>query len=167
MTGTCAYAASVARGCVADSQEFRKLSSMMCWDAVTHCALLAGIIDQNKYKLLKGYGRHTRLIRTSNTVVANAGAMAIVPQGHIIGFFEDQTMIHVMLSTGFGMAAGNKNDCVGVGRSVGWQVVNLQTGLKWVTGGHIKAPRGPNNRGVIIERDVNVYHRPITDLRFA
>ncbi len=165
MSGTCQYAASVARNCAAQkySQEYRKLSSLMCWDAVAHCALLANVIDQSAYKTLSGLG-HTSLVQTSDPVIANAAAMGNLPEGHIIGFFEGEEMIHAMISTGNGKAAGNKNDCVGVGHWVGWEELNLVTGLKWSGNGQIKAPSEKDEDGNLIERDVTVHHKTVTDL---
>jgi len=50
----------------------------MCWDAVAHCAHLAGVLDNTRYKAVTG--QQTRdnhvLARTTDPSVANAGAMA-------------------------------------------------------------------------------------------
>jgi hypothetical protein len=165
MTGTCEYAASVARETATKdgSAEFQQLSSMMCWDAVAHVALLAGIVDQSKYKSLMGSG-HVKLVRTSDPAIDNAAAMKNVPEGHILGFFSDGEMIHAMLSTGGGMAAGNKNDCVGqTFASVGWQNLDLRTGLNWGAG-NVNAPKGVTPGGEMLTRSVTVHHRAITGL---
>lgn len=171
MPATCDYAASVARGCAQNvaSQEYRKLSGMMCWDAVTHCALLAGIVNQQQYSSLLGRGN--TLVTTVNPGVTNAAAMGGVPAGHFLAFFENKngmwTMVHAMISTGFGMAAGNKNDCVGVGHAVGWELLNLSQGLNWAQGGHVRAPLGMSpTTGQMVYRDIHIHHRPITDLAF-
>jgi len=157
MAGTCVQAASVARGCTADSQEYRKLSGLMCWDAVAHCALLAGVISEANYRNL--LGNENSLIGQNARAVATAGAMALIPGGHILGFFAGHKLIHAMITTGNGRAAGNKNNCVGVGHSVGWEELNLVSGLQWAQGGGITAPGllGPS-------RSVTIRHRPVTDL---
>lgn len=169
MAGTCEQAASVARGCAQhpNSQEWQKLSSMMCWDAVVHCALLAGIVNEQQYRSL--LTRAKTLVGTGNSAVNNSAGMAGVPQGHFLAFFANQngmwTMIHAMVSTGAGNAAGNKNDCIGIGRMFGWELLNLQT-VKWGTDG-FTAPRGTDPRtGQPVYREIHVHHRPMTDLAF-
>ena len=88
MPGTCMSAADVAKNCAAqtNSAEYQMLSSKMCWDAVTHCALLAGVIEQDKAAALSGAG-HDRLVNASHSAINNASDMGKVPKGHVIGFF--------------------------------------------------------------------------------
>jgi hypothetical protein len=156
--GSCEYAASVAKGAAQqNSAEFKVLSSKMCWDAVKHIAVLAGVIDDAKAKNLP----HTNMIRLSDKVVAHPDAMGTVPPGHVLGFFEGDRLIHAMVSVGEGKAAGNKNDCIGAGGPVGWEVLDLKGGLKWGKEG-INAPKGAG-----VSRAVAVRHRPITELQSA
>lgn len=118
--------------------------------------------------------------------VDGAGAMTRLPEGHFLGFFamgfdqrhalgngvtpgvhfpvpfnkqETWLMIHAMISVGAGRGCGNKNDCVGVGASVGWENLDLANGLRWRIDGDINAPGGPGGR------HVRLHHWPITDLR--
>jgi hypothetical protein len=156
--GTCEYAGSVAKGAAQqNSQEYKVLSAKMCWDAVKHVAVLAGVIDDARANGLA----HTSMIRLSDKVVAHPDAMGNLPAGHVLGFFEGERLIHAMVSIGEGKAAGNKNDCIGVGGPVGWEVLDLKGGLKWGKDG-IQAPKGAG-----VSRAVTVHHRPITDLKTA
>ncbi|MSU57902.1 MAG: hypothetical protein EXS35_06920 [Pedosphaera sp.] len=148
------------------TQEYLMLSSLMCWDAVMHVALLAGVIDDAKYKSSKG--RPDTLANSADIQVTDAGAMANLPAGHALVFYETKNgipvPIHAMISIGGGRAAGNKNDCVGVGKSVGWEVLDLSAGLSW-SGGGVQAPLGANpTTGQMVHRAVKVHHRPITGM---
>jgi hypothetical protein len=170
-TGTTKEAAQVAVGAanLRNSHEWKKLTSLMCWDAIFHCAYLAGIINHSKYKaLLASPNRQFHLVRYTDSTINNATAMKAIPPGHAIGFFvEEQNktwrMIHVMLSVGDGKAAGNKNDCIGVGSMVGWEVLDLANELKW-EGDGVKGAYGKDNNNEISYRDIYLRHRPITDL---
>lgn len=154
--------AKVAKTCATQksTQEYRMLSSLMCWDAVLHVAMLAGVIPDRRYQTLKG--KPQTLVNTNDPAVTDAAGMKAVPAGHAIGFFEDDggtpKIIHCMVSTGSGKAAGNKNDCVGVGSMVGWEELDLAAGLSW-SGSGIQAPKGEG-----VTRAVTVHHRPITRL---
>ena len=158
--GTLQYAASVAKNAAAypKSAEWEKLSQSMCWDAVAHCAHLAGVLDNARYKAVTGQQNRDNhvLVRTTDPSVANAGAMASVPEGHAICFFTQVKgawiMIHAMISTGGGSAAGNKNACLGIGGPIGWEVLDLKT-LNW--------GQGFVKRGA---EQIHVHHRPITDV---
>jgi hypothetical protein len=33
------------------------------------------------------------------------------------------------------MAAGNKNACIGIGSPVGWEILDVASGLDWYNGG--------------------------------
>ena len=167
MPGSCNDAAKVAQATTnKGTQEYMMLSSLMCWDAVMHCALLAGVINEAKYKASKG--RPATLANTADPQVPDAGGMVNLPAGHAIVFYENKNgtwvAIHAMVSVGGGRAAGNKNDCVGVGASVGWEVLDLATGLAW-QGGGIQAPLGTNPKtGQMVHRAVRLHHRPITSM---
>jgi hypothetical protein len=160
--GTLAYAASVAKGSAADplkSAEGKQLSSMMCWDAVLHCARLADVIDEGTYKGILGKqtpDNHV-LVSPSDKAIGSAGEMGGVPEGHAIGFFTKPKgtwlMIHAMVSVGGGKAAGNKNACLGIGSPVGWEVIDLKT-LPW--------GQGFVKRGT---EQIYAFHRPLTDLK--
>lgn len=173
MAGTCLQAASVARACATNqaTQEFRALSGKMCWTAVIHCAHLAGVIDVNKHRSLTqpelhGELTYSRLVSENDPQVVDALSMRSVPEGHAVGFFQKDNnkivMVHAMISLGNGRAAGNKNNCVGVGKAVGWEILDLADGLKWLeTTGGIIAP------GMLTaERNLYIHHRPVTDLQF-
>ena len=114
------------------SAEYINLSGLMCWDAVMYCALRAGIIDQRKYDRLHG---DQDLVALSDFAVAGPNAMYRVEPGNAIGFFwstpQGVTMFHAMLCVGKGLAAGNKNNCVGIGSMVGWEILDLANGLAW------------------------------------
>lgn len=97
-------------------QLFLNLSSKMCWDAVLYCGYLAKLTDQE--------GNGKSIIDSSASLVTNSSG---IPGGHIIGFFQDDDLKHAMISTGSGNAAGNKNDCMGIGNPVGWEELKLPT----------------------------------------
>lgn len=160
------YAASVARACAANpsSHEYMMLSSLMCWDAVVHVAMLAGVVSESKAKSIRG----NTIVDPANPRVRTAAEMASVPEGDLLGFFEDRkgvwTMIHAMIAVGGGSAAGNKNDCIGAGRAVGWEVLDLASRLTW-NGSGIDSPRGVDPKsGKMKMRQVLVCHCPVTRL---
>ena len=155
---TCAWAKSIAVGCLQTrSAEYVKLSSEMCWTATFHVALLAGCIDQAKYNVLKSGGA---VALTGGQPVRDAPGMRAVPGGYLIYFVHGVIPIHAMISTGGGMAAGNKNNCVGVGESVGWEQLDLAKDLDWGGEADILVP------GLIsaAKREVAVFAYPITEL---
>lgn len=151
------------------SAEWQVLSELMCWDAVAHCALLAGVLDDVGHAALRRRQRRDvhLLVGGTDALVADAAAVAQVPAGHVIGFFDREggqpVMIHVMVSTGGGLAAGNKNGCLkkagggDIGRPIGWEVVDLRE-LAW-------APGRPCLRQDT--QDIEVRHRPLTALAAA
>ncbi|MDD4160951.1 MAG: hypothetical protein PHW87_00560 [Methanothrix sp.] len=87
----------------------------MCWDAVGYCGYLAGLTSSEN-----GGGKN--IITSAADIVNSSNNITI---GHIIGFFENGDLKHAMISLGSGEAAGNKNDCMGFGHSVGWEKINL------------------------------------------
>jgi hypothetical protein len=95
-------------------QLFSNLSSKMCWDAVLYCGYLAKLTDQEE--------NGKNIIDSSASLVTNSSG---IPSGNIIGFFHDGDLKHAMISTGSGNAAGNKNDCMGIGNPVGWEELRL------------------------------------------
>ena len=71
-------------------------------------------------------------------------------------------MVHAMLCVGKGKADGNKNDCVAVGHSVGWEILDLSNGLRWQGNtGMITAPGLTEST-----RELMVRHCPISYLAY-
>lgn len=95
-------------------QLYVNLSSKMCWDAVKYCGYLANMTSN--------YSCGKSIITSSASVVTDSTR---IPEGDIIGFFENGDLKHAMISTGMGRAAGNKNDCMGIGHAVGWEELAL------------------------------------------
>ena len=157
---TTAWARSVAIGCLETrSSEYLQLSSEMCWTAAFHVALLAGCITQAKYNQLKAATAIDAALSGGNRV-SSAEAMRAVLGGYIIYFKHGEKPIHAMVSAGGGMACGNKNDCVGVGRAIGWEQVDLAGGLDWGGSADIRVP----GQLSATPREVTVHAYPITDL---
>lgn len=80
-----------------------------------------------------------RNVVIADTQIRGREAMEKLPEGHAIGFFDDQRLVHVMLSVGNSRAAGNKNDCIGIGEPIGWEALNLNH-LTWNEDGCVTAP---------------------------
>jgi hypothetical protein len=157
---------------------FKELSGLMCWDAVIRCALKGNAIEKKVADAAKIFGDKPESYKafidpTKDTIVPDAKSMRAVPQGCFLGFFENAggklTMIHAMMSTGQGLAAGNKNDCIGVGNTVGWEICNLagdhenklkktKEKLEWADAK--KGFMGPNPKAKE-KRLVQVFYRPI------
>ena len=158
------YAANFAsKMCAVNSSEFPNLSALMCWDAVKYCALKAGIIDQNKYNRLQG---KYDLVTPTDRMIVGANAMYRLERGNVIGFYwqnnNGPVLVHAMISLGKGLTAGNKNDCVGVGRALSWEKLDLSSDLNWAADGTIIAPGGgPDGRTLTARK------RPISYLRFS
>jgi hypothetical protein len=132
-------------------KDFRQLSAKMCWDAVKHCVVQAApFLGKNRYKHIDA---KMGLVSSGDPEVRSAAEMRTVPEGSILGFFDGDTPIHVMVSLGGGWAAGNKNDCVGVGSPVGWEELNLAERL-WTEEAVRVRTRGGN-------RTVTIHHRRI------
>lgn len=162
---SCANAALIARHC-ANTQSSRRseLNSVMCWTGVAYCALLSGIIDRSTYDQLKCGGERT-MVTKNHKRIKNKADLCQVEAGHMIFFFCGANPIHAMLSTGNGKAAGNKNDCIGVGSPmVGWEELNLGTNMSWSVDGKLLAPQGITKTNKMVYREIEAYHRPITDL---
>jgi hypothetical protein len=126
-------AAQIARDAATEQSDFYlTLSALMCWDAVVEAHNKAGI--KKPKKPISGTDcKH--VISLDDKVVASKGEMQKVPQGAFIGFFRDGTLVHAMIATGAGIAGGNKNECIGIGSPVGWELLNLAGDLKWEAGG--------------------------------
>lgn len=120
------YARSVARNPA--SPDYRLLSSKMCWDAVLECAVKVQIITEEQCKRISG---KTALVNGSDRLVTSAESMKVAPPGQSLGFFAGFYPMHMMLSTGGGKGAGNKNACIGIGQPVGWELLDLVNGPNW------------------------------------
>ncbi|AKT41155.1 hypothetical protein [Chondromyces crocatus] len=115
-----------------NSTDFMSFSGAMCWDAVVMCMKKAGAADPGSITSAS----FSHVVSTSDPAVNHRTDMQHVPQGAFIGFFNPEgRLIHAMIATGFGCAAGNKNACIGVGSPVGWEVLDLGGKLHWVSGG--------------------------------
>ena len=133
-------AAQIARDTATQKNDFYgTLSALMCWDAVIETHTKAGI--KKPKKPVSGTSCD-HVISLKDKAVTNKGEMQKVPQGAFIGFFRDGTLVHAMVGTGAGIAGGNKNECIGIGSPVGWELLNLAGNLKWEAGGF----RDPGNR---------------------
>ncbi|ALD43076.1 MULTISPECIES: hypothetical protein [Serratia] len=122
-----------------NTEEYLSLSGEMCWDAVVLCAHRSGALSKAKYKQLwltvfdKQY-RH--FVSPDDTEIRTMADMLRAPQGCFIGIFSmrdaaSPRLLHAMIGTGAGFAAGNKNLCIGVGGAVGWENLNLARDLRW------------------------------------
>ena len=131
-------AAQIARDAATEQSEFYlALSSMMCWDAVIAAQTKAGVKKPKPVTVDKS----DHVIKLSDPAVTSKGEMQKVPQGAFIGVFRGGTLVHAMIATGAGIAGGNKNECIGIGSPVGWELLNLAQDLKWEAGG-FKDPGG-------------------------
>jgi hypothetical protein len=165
MNPTDDYAANFARKMAmknAADAGYVAISSQMCWDAVKYCALKAGVIDDAKYQRIQA---KTDMVSLKDPVALGQDAMRRLKPGHVLGFFVGNNIIHAMLCTGQGKAAGNKNDCVGIGHPVGWELLDLASKLNWAQDGSVTAPPGMygNNKPF---RTVYIHYRPISYLAF-
>ena len=112
-TAAAAIAREAARGA---GTYFTALSSQMCWDAVALCQGRAA-----------GRG-----VDINDAPVLGDSDVRGVPEGASIGFFDNGTLVHEMISLGDGTACGNKNACIGMGSPVGWEALDLRNG--WGSG---------------------------------
>jgi hypothetical protein len=125
-------AAKVARNAAKDKgQDYLQLSAMMCWDGVVECQVKAGApkpaaIQSNNFE---------HVISLKDPAVTGVDEMRRVPEGAFIGFFDGTKLIHAMISTGAGLAAGNKNACLAIGNPVGWELLDLGNLVVWGAGG--------------------------------
>ncbi|VVA47227.1 hypothetical protein SERVES_00934 [Serratia ficaria] len=130
------------------SAEFMLLSGEICWDAVVLCAHKSGAISQAKYNQLwyKVFDKqYKHFVSPDDTEISTMADMLRAPQGCFIGFFSMRDaaaprLLHAMIGTGAGFAAGNKNACIGVGGAVGWENLNLARDLRWQPDGGFVRP---------------------------
>lgn len=111
---------------------YLELSAAMCWDAVKHCAVRAGALTPS-------VDAQHGLVSVADGEIRGRDAMEALPAAHAVGFFDGNRLVHLMISLGHGHAAGNKNDCIGMGHSAGWEALDLKR-LKWNMDGGITAP---------------------------
>jgi len=95
---------------------FTALSTEMCWDAVALC---------------QGRDRGRGVEITDNPVLGDSDVRNI-PEGGSIGFFDNGTLVHEMISVGGGEACGTKNATIGYGSPIGWELLDLRAG--WNSG---------------------------------
>lgn len=154
-------AAQIARDAAtnASSQLFRDLSAKMCWDAAITCQVMAGVKEPAPITT----ECHAHVIDLFDSAVTDRVEMQQVPQGASIGFFRGGTtagfrLMHFMVATGAGFAAGNKNSCIGIGNDagVGWEILNLAERLDWTNGGFTgPGPAGGNNLFLVRYRPIS------------
>lgn len=159
-------AAAYARDCATStaSAGYLALSKEMCWDAVVLCARQSGAIDERQYRALQHIfpTSFSAFVRMIDPIVGDAAAMRQVRQGSFLGFVEMRqnvpTLIHAMIATGHGLAAGNKSSCIGIGSHVGWEILDLAGRLDWAphTNCFNAAPRGKP------QRLIQIRSRPLT-----
>lgn len=133
-----------------EHSQYMDLSGAMCWDAVKLCAVAAGAVGR---KVDAQHG----LVSHADALVVDREAIAALPAGLAVGFFDGERLVHAMVTVGDGHACGNKNDCVGLGHPVGWEALDLSN-LRWDGNGGITAP------GLLTpERTLQVRVRPLGD----
>ncbi|GIV59478.1 MAG: hypothetical protein KatS3mg043_0567 [Rhodothermaceae bacterium] len=159
-------AAQYARDCATNrnSTGYLNLSAQMCWDAVVLCAHASGAIDRKTYQRLQNITatNFSSFVRMIDPIVGDAAAMRRIPQGSFLGFIEHKnnipTLIHAMIAVGHGLAAGNKNACIGIGNPVGWEILDLAGRLNWVPGTNCFNTAPPGQPG---QRLVQIRYRTL------
>src|SRR4051794_26543488 len=97
-------AAQIARdAATGQNGDFYTLSGLMCWDAVAHCMVLGGGSDPGSITSASS----SHVVSTADRAITSGAEMRWVPQGAFVGFFEGSRLIHAMIATGHGFAAGN------------------------------------------------------------
>ena len=120
-------AAKIAEKAAKGKGLYYELCAKMCWESVERVAEKTG-----KYKPKGPNGtNYTAFIDSTVNVIGDGDAMARVPAGAFLGFFLDNELRHAMMATGGGKAAGNKNECIGIGQSVGWEILDLGAANLW------------------------------------
>jgi hypothetical protein len=111
--------------------DFYELSALMCWDAVVYCMVRGGGSDPGSITSASS----SHVVSTGDPAITSGAEMRWAPQGAFIGFFDGSRLIHAMIATGHGFAAGNKNACLGIGNPVGWEILDVAGRLDWLNGG--------------------------------
>jgi len=127
---------------VADTGEthpdYDKLNKVVCWNAVLACAEEHGGLRKGSIAVTaKSWDDFVHM--NDDYQIRTAADMHQVPEGSFIGFFDTNyppniLIMHAMMATGNGMACGNKNSCLGIGRHGGWEMLNLGADEHWVDG---------------------------------
>jgi hypothetical protein len=115
----------------------------------------SGAIDHYQYLALEKMNtlNFTPMVRHSDPQVTRAADMRLVPKGSILAFIDPQYamddsrgpqagLAHAMIAVGDGWAAGTKNDCIGIGAPVDWELLDLANRLSWTTWGEINQTKG-------------------------
>jgi hypothetical protein len=150
--------AAYARRALNDDRAFRELSAQMCWDAVLLCAKKARVInDPQRVAMTPQVEDWSRYVPLAAPYVQTAKHMKLVPPGSFLAFIElkigvPRKIIHAMTALGGGKAAGNKNDCIGIGHSVGWEELDLAA-LPWQDGCFV--PPGQTRQVMVTYRDID------------
>ena len=128
-----------------------ELSGLMCWDAALRCAQKAGCITEFRAKMLAQMDwadDFSDFVAATDTRVQTPDDMREVPAGAFLAFIRvdppdrfnrffhinkgRRHIVHAMVSLGDGWAAGNKNSCIGIGNHIGWEKLDLASGLNWI-----------------------------------
>lgn len=116
-------------------KHYNNLSASMCWDGVIYCLLKCKVrLKHIKEPIVADdYTRFVpdpKLNELSNIIETKEQMKACLP-GSLLAFInmsDKNKLIHAMVSLGAGAAAGNKNECIGIGSPIGWEVINLADG---------------------------------------
>lgn len=116
--------------------DYVELSAKICWDSVMHYAVRASILSHSEAGFTNA--KHALVTLRDNPVRSRREIVQLEP-GCAIGFFKNYgtgfILAHAMISLGYhGFAAGNKNDCIGLGSFVGWEKLDLKM-LRWNSSG--------------------------------
>lgn len=105
------------------------LSTKMCWDSVKHCLEASGAMTTSEVMELKPSSeKYATFIALTDPITSGASDVRRLPQGAILGFVDldnSRKLIHATVSVGAGLAAGNKNTCLGIGGPIGWEILDL------------------------------------------
>ena len=160
------YAKKIASERERGSDVWKKLTSLQCWDGVLICALESGEITESTFNALKNIyaNSYSTYISKSDPVVRNRQGMMNVPRGSFLGFIDisdpRNPLIHAMVAIGEGKAAGNKNDCIGIGSMFGWEILDLAHKLRWLEGENcFEAKRGFKPDGSPKLRKIQIRYR--------
>lgn len=166
------------------SDRFLELSGLMCWDGVIRCALDANAISRHRARQLSWITWRedfSMFVSRDDARVQDADEMRRVPAGAFVAFIEVEPpdrlnrgfgvpegrrhIIHAMVSLGNGLAAGNKNSAIGIGESVGWEVLDLAGRLNWRPGNHRLDPINAYPVHVQSTRPIRIRYRELTEFQ--
>jgi hypothetical protein len=125
-----------------------KLNKLASWDAVKYCAKQAKVISQSESNKLNS----RNIIHHKDKKVASS---TNIPPGDIIGFFDKNTLVHCMISTGSGKAVGTGNKMnIGQGKDNVWEEISLQ---------NLKIRQGYATF-TFKSKTITVVHKPATEI---